>query len=87
MKVIKLDKRFKLYQDDYRKLKHTAGLRFAEYDFINIPKYEKYLTSIYGSKYEDGAKWYGYFGSNSRPRPYYITVQHEYMLTALLLAV
>jgi hypothetical protein len=86
MKIIKLNRRYKAFKEQG----HTVGLRF--YSWCNeAGPYEKYLTKMYGSQYAyNHNEWRCGFGSRPRrnePRPYFITLRDEKVLTAMLLAV
>ena len=87
MKIIKLNRRYKAFKE----LGHTVGLRFDSWCNEAGP-YEKYLTKMYGSQYmhNNSSQWKSGFGSRpntNSPRPYFITMRDEKVLTALLLAV
>jgi len=86
MKIIKLNRRYKAFKDQG----HTVGLRFDSWSAEAGP-YEKYLTKLYGSQYAyNNNEWCGTFGSRpsrNEPRPYFITMRDEKVLTAMLLAV
>jgi hypothetical protein len=86
MKIIKLNRRYKAFKEEG----HTVGLRFDSWSAEAGP-YEKYLTKMYGSQYAYNHNvWRCGFGSRSgrnNPRPYFITMRDEKVLTAMLLAV
>ena len=86
MKIIKLNRRYKAFKEEG----HTVGLRFDSWCNEAGP-YEKYLTKLYGSQYAyNNIQWRCGFGSRSgrnNPRPYFITLRDEKVLTAMLLAV
>jgi hypothetical protein len=84
MKVIKLDYRYKMYKER----RFTCGLRFDSYS-NEVTKYEKFLTQKYGSSYMGNATWNFSFGKSKagNPRPVFITLKDDHMLTMLLLSV
>ena len=90
MKIVKLDRRYKRYQDGY-----THALRWHMYDHLSCMQYELALTALYGihSYNLEKSLWYPEFGSRARNPygstrlPYFIYVKKESMITAVLLKV
>ena len=90
MKIIKLDRRYKRYNEGY-----THALRWPVYEYSSCLQYELALTDLYGSHSFNPEKslWYPEFGSRawnpygSTRRPYFIYLRKESMITALLLRV
>jgi len=85
MKIIKLSKRHKLYQEGY-----THALRSVKWEG-SLLLIERKMGEIFGTQYDwrKPTEWRGTFGSKKNPktgyRPYYIAVRNESYLTMALL--
>ena len=84
MKIIKLNRRYKMFKERG----HTIGLKFDNW-YKEADVYETYLSKVYGYDW-DKINWHGYYGTcptKNTSRPYFITMRDEKILTAMLLAV
>lgn len=87
MKIVKLNRRFKMYQDGF-----THALRWNRWDHSKINPYEKVFAKLYGRASYDyrTAAWASMFGISQGTngyKPYFIYVRNESMITAALLGV
>jgi hypothetical protein len=87
MKVIKLNHRFKRFNEGF-----THAIRWDSWSYNKIGRYENFLADAYGyHQYRPTtSSWYAGFGTRSPKtgyKPYYIYVRNESMITAALLAV
>jgi hypothetical protein len=86
MKIIKLDKRFKMYKAGY-----THAMRWTRWEPAKINPYEDAMRKMYGEAwYSKGNSWTIQFGNKSKSAeytPYYIYVKSESMLTMMMLKV
>jgi len=83
MKVVKLNRRFKMFKEHG----HTVALRFNGWS-KQIAAYESACRSRLGSEYKNFS-WSSHYGSrNSRTdvRPYWITFRNEADLTMIMLS-
>ena len=85
MKVIKLNHRYRLYQDHGFKL----GVKFNNYS-AEARKLERYLIATYGHMWDNrnllvrDPQWYGQYGS--RQNCYYVAFKNEEMVMMATLA-
>jgi len=78
LKVVKLNRRNVAYQDGF-----THAFRFNHYEFSGVQTtIRSYLRDNYGYEYKNGSAWRDYI---KRPRPYWIAVRDEQMITVVLL--
>lgn len=87
MKVVKLNRRYKMFNEGY-----TYAMRWPSYDFLISRKYEEAMGDLYGwHSYAPGrSAWYSGFGSRDRGSgrlTYLIYVRNESMITAALMRV
>jgi len=86
MKVIKLNRRYKMYEYGF-----THAFRWERWEFNDIRPYERSLINLYGVQSYDyqRSSWISVFGSSTNKKtgykPYYLYVRGEPMLTATLL--
>ena len=82
MKVVKLNRRFKMFKEHG----HVVALRFSTWSKLIAPC-EQVCRSRLGSEYRNFS-WSGHFGSPGRDgcRPYWITFRNEADLTLVLLS-
>jgi hypothetical protein len=86
MKIVKLNRRWKQYKEHH----HTVAFRFDGWSKTakRIEDKLRQLTNTGG--WTESAEWYSYFGKapdTYRPRPYYITMRDESLMSAILLSV
>lgn len=86
MKLIKLNRRYKMYYEGF-----THALRWDRWEFDDIKPYEKSIQNLYGymSYNYSRSAWVSAFGSSvdrkTGYKPYFIYVRNENMLTMTML--
>lgn len=86
MKIIKMNRRWKQFKEH----QHQVAIRFNSWTEKAklIEDKLRELTTTGG--WTKSAEWYSYFGKSPdayRPRPYYITMRDESLMSAVLLSV
>ncbi len=86
MKIVKLTRQFKMYNDGY-----THAIRWDHWDYSNINPYEKALAKLYGNMSYNYriSPWASGFGSkrgSNGYKPYFIYVRNESMITAAMIS-
>ena len=86
MKIVKLNRRW----NQYKEHRHTVAFRFDSWTETakRIEDKLRQLTNTGG--WTKSAEWYSYFGKappGYRPRPYFITMRDESLMSAVLISV
>jgi hypothetical protein len=83
IKVIKLNRRYKLY----REYRFTHAIRFSSWA-VDTGRVETFFRERYGSEYNRHFVWKTHWGSPGKntPRPYMIGVRDEEMIFVAKLA-